>query len=138
MEWNEVTIKGLAGAISIIIAALASSQVVGAVLKILDWWRVGKERRLEQQIFDDELNEKGHKFIIRRLDKKITEYERRLDDAAKIAIRLAEVTVERDTLRRRVTYLESERRRRGHDSTETEQAPTQEEIRKQPEPEGQG
>lgn len=80
MEWNPETIAATATAITTILLAIFSKQILEFILAMVKVYRDGVERRVQQRSLDEELNEKGHKWIIRRQDKRITELETALEE----------------------------------------------------------
>lgn len=128
MQWTPELIIALfaaaGGLITTIFGAAFSKNVVDAFIRFADWWRAGKERRMkeqreererkqQQELLDDELNDKGHKFIIKRQDRRITQLESQLgqvqEEHAVCRQENAVLTTRVDTLLRRVSYLEAAR-----------------------------
>ena len=120
MTWTPEVIGAVAAAVAVVITALTAKPTMEAVMKFADWWRLGRERRLAQRALDEELNEKGHKYIIRRQDSRITALEKHLsesiDEHAQCREALAALRTQCESqkgdierLTRRINYLETER-----------------------------
>ena len=125
MQWTPETISAIAAAFALALGAMFSKNVVDAFIRFADWWADWREKRLAEKALDDDLTEKGHKFIIRRLDRRVTDLEAENDELREVhnkqyaALALehnqcrqeyAVLRVEYDRLKRRVEYLEAERR----------------------------
>lgn len=121
MDWTPETVGALAAALTTIIAALSSKQIVAAAIAINQSWQKGRAERLARQSLEDELNEKGHKYIIRRQDKRITQLEEQItvlyDERNKCREEYAALESRYETMDLRLNYLEAERKKRGHDSS---------------------
>lgn len=140
-SWTAKDWAEFLGAVSLFVSAILTAIwgknfVVGASTLWKQWQEI-RNAKYEQRLRDEELNDKGHKFIIRRLDKRVTELEKaleairtkyelqiaqlRADYEAEISLRdkehmrcreeYAALKVEAASLRRRVEYLEKERRK---------------------------
>ncbi len=70
----------MAAAVATVVTAIFSKQIVESILAIAKWWRDGQLERLRRRALDEELDEKGHKWIIRRQDRRITELEKALEE----------------------------------------------------------
>lgn len=86
MQWTPEQITAIAAAVCAAIAAVFSKNVVDSIIRFADWWATWKEKReakriaaeekkLAQRALDEELNERGYKYVIRRQDRRITELE---------------------------------------------------------------
>lgn len=105
--WEQLfVLLGLLGAGA---AFLLGKPTLDAIMAFGNWWRDGRAKRIELnlkqhqmfvdekraeeerqyrlQMLDEELNDKGHKFIIRRQDARITQLEKQCDIFQSEAVR---------------------------------------------------
>lgn len=114
----------LLNVIGIGVAFMLSPKAISAMIAFGNWWLESRERRLKmiqaakeadklfsrtedeklaaQISIDEQLNDKGHKYIIRRQDSRITTLEK---NQRLLSIEIAECTNERASLRNEVINL---------------------------------
>lgn len=76
-QWEPGHITAVASAVCAVIAAMFSERVVRAFRHWSEWRAERADKRMAAAALDRELDEKGHKMVIRRMDRQITQLEAR-------------------------------------------------------------
>lgn len=113
--WTPSQIVAAIAAISALLTALLSKHLVSAVVSYGQYRQQGQDRRRADKAIEDELNERGYKFIIKRQDRKITELETEIEelrqDHDKCKTEKEALRIQYTQLAARVAFLEG---RPGH------------------------
>lgn len=80
--WTPSDIASAITAIGAVLTALLSPKIVEAMIKLMtffrEWRKEVRDRHIAQKALDEELNDKGYKYIIRRQDRQITDQTKRI------------------------------------------------------------
>jgi hypothetical protein len=79
-DWEPSDWIALLAGITALMTVLLSKHIVAAAVKWGEYRQKRLDRRRADQAIEDELNERGYKFIIKRQDRQITELEKEVEE----------------------------------------------------------